>query len=175
MEVRNVLDVVSMAIFQCDLPQGSKVAVVSPFDWCREDLKNRLEDRYDVVDCEADAECEVHLFDLEETSEEWSLRSRDHLVVAFRNRMSHKSLLYRGTPGVSFRTVLGGIRNQYSMVEMWGVASPKEMTLLLIAGVFTGRGRHPQSINMTDSAHIRLIRQGMLRTISGYGIVRAMR
>jgi hypothetical protein len=170
-EVRTVMDLVAMVAFQRGLPRGSEILVHSPFAWCYEDMQNRLGNDYVLTERPGRAALAMHLFDCEEAPGH-AYGGVAHEIVAFRNRTSHKAVLYRGERSLAFGAVVRAVTRAYPDTESWGVTTLPEVGFLLWAEQLGRMGRFAQAIRITDEAHVRLVRQDRWRYLAAFGVVR---
>lgn len=171
LEVRVTLDLVAQTLWRLHPEGGVDLRVVSASEDLSQDLEDRLGNHFRIGG--ADADTTVYLLGLELDASARLLEddAGDRVVVAFRNRLSHKSLLYRDYRGLSFVQLERRMRDRFSCVRSTGVMAPQRLAWNVAASVANRLQRFDYGYYLQDRSHLSPLHRGWSRYVCPIGVV----
>lgn len=170
-ETRTLLDLVAYEVRALGLPAGSALLVRAATPELHSDLQDRLPDYVLSGDISGQPLAAVYLLSLE-TGQPGPDRDRPrHVVVAFRNRLSHKTLLYRAQRSVWYPAVERSLGRGYRLSGRWGLMAPQRVGWLLASAVANRLRRHDLAFFLADRALLAPVERGRVRYFSSLGLL----
>ncbi len=175
-DTRTLLDLTAYELRHLALPPGTPVAAYAAHPELLEDLAARLEDHHPVVSdaLAVTAPVHVYLWSLEEgeTPATWRPPPQArHVLIAFRNRLSHRSLLSREFRGVWFPALERQFRQGYRLRASWGVLGPQRVGWLAASALANRLRRHDLGYAWADRALLVPTESGLLRYACPQGLL----
>ena len=170
-ETRTLLDLVAYEVRALGLPAGSTLLVRAATPELHSDLQDRLPDYVLSREATGDALAAVYLLSLE-TGQPGPDHDRPrHAVVAFRNRLSHKTLLYRGQRSVWYPAVEHSLGQGYRLSSRWGLMAPQRVGWLLASAIANRLRRYDLGFFLADRALLAPVERGRARYFSSLGLL----
>ncbi|WP_019588358.1 hypothetical protein [Deinococcus apachensis] len=173
-DTRTLLDLTAYELRRLGLPPGTPVAVHAAHSELREDLADRLEDQVRIVSGPQAEEASVHIY-------LWSLELQAgppafppgarHVLVAFRNRLSHRSLVNRRFRGVWYPTLERQFRRAYRLRAGWGVLGPGRVAWLAASALANRARRYDLGYAWADRALLTPTERGWPRYACPQGLL----
>lgn len=175
-DTRTLLDLAAYELRRLALAPGTAVAAHAAHPELLEDLAARLEDSYPVVGGAQAPTAPVHVY-------LWSLEGGGacgawppppqarHVLIAFRNRLSHRSLLSRHFRGVWFPTLERQVRREYRLRASWGVLGPPRVGWLAASALANRVRRYDLGDAWADHALLVPTERGSLRYVCPQGLL----
>lgn len=170
-ETRTLLDLTAYELRRLGLLPGSRLAVLAAHPELLDDLADRLPG-YHLSPALPDAEtaAAVYLLSLEDGAL-LPTPAAPHLLVAFRNRLSHKTLLYRDRRALWYPAAEARLGRHYRLSRRWGVLGPVRVAGLLASSGADRAGRHDLGYLWADRALLAPTERGFLRYLSPLGLL----
>lgn len=172
-EVRLLLDLVAYELHRLELPSGATIRVAAGRPDLTDDLQDRLWPDHAVA-ADGETGAEVHLLDVEQDKRRPAFAA-PAVVIAFRNRTSHKALVHDDWQGVDPRTLLRTLRRTHDVLAFHGVMGPTVLTRLALAALADRAGRFDLGFQLADRARLLPVVRGIERHVAPYGVIAARR
>ena len=180
LESRLMLDLVCFELYRLRLPAATRVSVHAASEAFFEDLSDRLADDFTLLPKnpgasapqagEGPSEAVIYLLSLEEDRGAVP-EGAQHLIVAFRNTLSHKSVLYRGWRGLPFPAFERRLKKSHELKSAWGLMGLNTLLLLGVAALAEKLELFDWSFSLTDLAMTKPVCQGSSRYFCPFGVV----
>lgn len=169
-DVRTTLDLVAQVLWQLRPEGGTPLRVVTTSDELLQDLEDRLSGHFTITD-EATVTT-IYLLGLEESRPGMTPAiAGDEVIVAFRNRLSHKSLLYPGYSTLGFPHLEQRMRATFASVQATGIMAPQRLGWTAAATVARRMGRHDYGYYLQDRALLSPLHRDWSRFFCPLGVI----
>lgn len=170
-ETRTLLDLVAYEVRALGLPPGSELLVRAATPELHSDLQDRLPGYPLTGEPSGREAAAVYLLSLE-TGQPGPEQDRPrHAIVAFRNRLSHKTLLYRDGQSVWYTSVERALGRSYRLSGRWGLMAPQRVGWLLASAVANRLRRYDLGFALSDRALLAPVERGPVRYFSSLGLL----
>ncbi len=166
-----MLDLVSHELQRLAVPQGTEIQVVTTFPGLLEDLSHRLWGDYTLVSKPNGSKAVIYLLSLEEGAARQELYTSEFFVVAFRNHLSHKPILYGDWQGLWYPGLERELKKTHRLVSSWGVMKPTLLPQLALAATAHRFRRFDLGFHLSDRALHAPLSTGPLRYLCPFGII----
>lgn len=170
-ETRTLLDLVAYEVRRLNLPDGSVLRVRSAEPELLCDLADRLQGLTLTSDPGLPAAAGIYLLSLEEGGPGPQTDQLGHAVVAFRNRLSHKTVLYRHLRSLWYPRIEREFRRTHTLRSCWGVMGPQRVGWLLTSALADRARRHDLGYYLADRALLAPAEHGLWRYVSSVGLL----
>ena len=175
-DTRTLLDLTAYELRRLPVPRGTCVAVHTAYPELLEDLVARLHDEYRIEEGTSAVTAPVHVLLWAHEERRLgaigaALPSAEHLLVAFRNRLSHRSLVSRHFKGLWFIRFEQVFQRKYKLRGRWGVLAPPRVAWLLAAGVANRARRYDLGYACADRALLATAESGWIRVLCPLGLL----
>ena len=174
-ETRTLLDLVAYELRRLGLPPGSEVLVRAAAPELLSDLADRLGDHPGGLTLKTHLSgpplVGVYLLSVEEGAPGPAADRPQHALLAFRNRLSHKTLLYRGLRGLWYPGTERAFQQGYRVTGRWGLMAPQRVGWLLASALANRLGRHDLGFFLADRALLAPTERGGARYLSSVGLL----
>ncbi len=170
-ETRTLLDLVAYEVRALGLPDGSELLVRAATPELLSDLQDRLPGYPMSREATGDSLAAVYLLSLEAGQPGPDRDRPRHAIVAFRNRLSHKTLLYRAQQSVWYPAVERSLGREYRLSGRWGLMAPQRVGWLLASAVANRLKRYDLGFFLADRALLAPVERGRARYFSSLGLL----
>lgn len=168
-----MLDLVSHELRHL-VPAHTDIHVVTSFPGLLEDLADRLWGQYKLV-TKPGSNVVVYLLSLEERMAPEFLTASGQCIVAFRNQLSHKALLYGDWQGAWYPGLERELKKTHTLVSSWGIMKPTLLPQLTLASFANRFERFDLGFYLTDRALLSPLSTGPLRYLCPFGVISGQR
>ncbi len=167
-DTRALLDMAAFHIRRLDLPPGAPIVCLGPTELC-EDLSYRTGHDHPLV-VSGPAPLWVYLWTLEEGAP-WPPIEAEHVLVGFRNRMSHRGILHHRNKGFFFLTLERALARDWRVRASLGFMGPMHAARLAAALLADRLGRFDYGFHLRDPVLSGPVERGPARYLSALGLI----
>jgi hypothetical protein len=171
LETRLMLDLVSHELQRLRIPHATEIQVVTKFPGLFEDLADRLWGHYTLLSTPVPSNVVIYLLSLEEGIPRDGLHASSSFVAAFRNHLSHKSILYGDWHGLWYPGLEREMKKTHRLVSSWGIMKPTLLPQLALASSANRFGRFDLGFYLSDRALRVPLSTGLLRYLCPFGVI----
>lgn len=172
-ETHLLLDLITYELYKLNLPKAGQVNVHAGSQGLFEDLEDRVWGDFILVPGQTSSETTVtlYLLGLEDLESQAPLPTTEHLIIGFRNRLSHKSLVYADWRGLWYPRLEHQLRRTHRLTAAWGVMGPSVLARLSLAAAANRAQRFDLGYFVADRAMRSPVSQGAARYLCPLGLV----
>lgn len=174
-DTRTLLDLTAHELRRLNLPAGTRVGVFTASPELLEDLQARLDDHFNLISGTgaAQEDVQLHFWTAEQSPAQWqeAMRRARHILVAYRNRLSHRTLVNRAYQGVNAPQLEGQLARTHRIRASWGVLPPTRVAWLAASALANRARRYDLGYALADRALLAPTERGPLRYLCPQGLI----